>query len=244
VINLSLRAKLLIGLGQALFAFAYFKGLSMAWAVTLLIWWPTLIVILYQAKYTHTRSVMWIGLAVTMIPVSTTILGNAMVPMYYVMGHSMHGGGAGDVEHGVGMQMDEKALTVKMLVNIQRPLYVSAYTKEPELLVKSDDTKLGALFVTNRSKKSVDVRIKLATVPGNLDHFFQLDLPTTLTLAPLESKDISFKVITQKLPAQLDLGVVQINLMDASHVGEQGKQQYWKKMTMPADEMQMRMKNE
>jgi hypothetical protein len=40
------------------------------------------------------------------------------------------------------------------------------------------------------------------------------------------------------------MGLVQINLMDASHVGEQGKQQYWKKMTIPADEMQMRMKNE
>lgn len=244
MVNLSLRAQLLIGVGQVIFLLGYFSGLSLAWTMTLIIWWAVLIVVLYQAKYTQTRSVMWIGLAVTMIPISTTIIGNAMVPMYYVMGHSMHGGGAGDVKHGLAMQMDDKRLTVKVLTNIQRPLHVSAYSKESEWEVKSDETKPGTLFVTNRLNKPVDIRIKLATVPGNLDHFIQLDLPKTLTLKPNQSRDIAFSLNAGKIPTQLDLAVIQINLMDASHVGEQGKQAYWKKMTMPVDEMQMRMKNE
>jgi cytochrome c oxidase assembly protein Cox11 len=244
VVSLSLRSQLLIGLGQIIFVLAHFFGLSFAWTLVLAIWWAALIVILYQAMYLAKRSVIWIGLAVTMIPVSTTILGNAMVPMYYLMGHSMHGGGASDVAHGVLMQSDEKAVSIKLSTNIQRPLHVAAYTGESNLIIRSGDKKQTVLFVTNRSDTTVDIRMKLAMVPGNLDHFIQVTLPKTMILGPGESLDIPFEVVVKKLPAQLEMGLVQINLMDASHVGEQGKQQYWKKMTIPADEMQMRMKNE
>ena len=86
--------------------------------------------------------------------------------------------------------------------------------------------------------------------PGLPDLISIINNPMTLStsvkviLGPGESLDIPFEVVVKKLPAQLEMGLVQINLMDASHVGEQGKQQYWKKMTIPADEMQMRMKNE
>ena len=247
MLPLSLKGILSIILGWAVILATYFQGLPLLWATILTAWWPVLVVFVYQAcAYKGIYRDRWVGGAVAMIPISTMLLGNAMVPLYYYMGHSsMHGGNVSEV-HGMKIQAKETAIRVDLLTDVIRPLYISAYTDKKQFSFSANSNETVGLYLVNHSDEKVLVKFKRTDVPSNIAHYIRINnLPNIIELSPGQARDIMLEIKTlEVVPRQLKHAIIQLNLMDASHIGKQGQQKYWKKMIMPSHEMHERMKNE
>ena len=231
--------------GLALFGIFHAYGLELSWTIILCAWWTLLVFALVQAKYASTHKTAWVGFGVAMIPISTMLLGNAMVPLYYVMDHSLHGGGAQAV-HGIALQAKDNKIRVDVLTNVQRPLEVTAYTSYKQSHLPTNSQQELMLYLVNHSADAVKVKFKRTDVPAKIMHYIHLqNMPDVIELAAGEAKDVKlFLKTSPTVPRALKHAIIQINLMDASFVGEQGKQIYWEKMMMPAHDLHERMKDE
>ena len=208
--------------------------------------WVFTVFFIFQARNCDAKSKpTWVALAVVMIPISTVALGNAMVPLFFVGHAAMHGGGSHEI-HGVTITNEHVNTRLDLLTQVQRPLYVSAYTDQERFELHPGQKRQVRLYVVNHQKREVNIVFKEVGVPMNADHYIMIsNLPKQMKLKPGEGTDILLDIqMKDAVPKLFNHAIMQIVLMDKSIVGSLGKQKYWEKMKMPAQQMLKRMQNE